>query len=112
MGNELFFLFYFYLIMVPRSLPLFSRFSALVLSLSAPLRPAGQLSGTALRMDAPFTEREAGALKLLRGRGLGRAVAGVVGTVFFEQPNSACAKFGWISSVSRLRFLSDMDPFF
>ena len=27
---------------------------------------------------------------------IGRAVAGVVGTIFLDQPNSAYAEFGWI----------------
>lgn len=45
--------------------------------------PARQLSGVVPRLDAPFAEREAGALELLRDQGVGRAVAGVVGTVFF-----------------------------
>ena len=29
-------------------------------------------------------------------QGTGRAVTGVVGTIFFEQPNSAYAEFGWL----------------
>ena len=33
---------------------------------------------------------------LVGGRSAGRAVAGAVGAIFFEQPNSACAVFGWL----------------
>ena len=72
--------------------------------------------------DAPLAKREAGASELLRDRGAGRAVAGLVGTVFFEQPNSAYAEFGWLPRAvlflqhgfpplsSRLVCLADRSP--
>ena len=57
------------------------------------LAVARPLSGVALRLDAPLAKREAGASELLRDRGAGRAVDGVVGTIFFEQTNSSYAEF-------------------
>ena len=60
---------------------------------AAPARP---LPGVTLRLDTPFAKREAGASELLGGRGVGRAAAGSVGTIFLEQPNSASAEFGWL----------------
>ena len=40
--------------------------------------------------------REAGASELLGDRSVGRAVAGVVGTIFLDQTNSAYAEFVWL----------------
>ena len=48
------------------------------------------------RWSKAVAKREAGASELLRDRGVGRAVAGVIGTIFLEQTNSAYAEFVWI----------------
>ena len=44
------------------------------------------LSGVALRPDALFVKREAGASDILGDRGVSRTAAGAVGTIFPETP--------------------------
>ena len=58
---------------------------------------------------APLAKREARASELLGDRGIGRAVAGAVGTIFFEQTNLRVR--GDSSAYLGLYFLSGMGAF-
>ena len=57
-----------------------------------PFKPAAPRPSKSI-WDAPLATREARASELLRDRGIGRAVTGAVGTIFFERTNSAYAEF-------------------
>ena len=63
--------------------------------------PFGVLDGQAMQARGPSGGSKSPAQ--------GRAVAGVTGAIFFGQPNSAYAEFGWLPQ--GVPSLSDMDLF-
>ena len=79
------------------------RFTALPTDMSIPDSATRSADRMVRHLHAPFAKLEAGASVLLRDRIAGRADAGTIGAIVFEQPNSERAKFGWLPrSVSSL----------